>query len=99
MVVLGPAKLVSVWLVTNANMPGFRLLEICDPGEVPSGLAEHDESEVVLQYLESADDDAEELDDFILTALQVQSWMIAEVIHRARIVKRSAQKILGGNAR
>lgn len=86
-------KLVSVWRVTNPNMPGLKLLEICDAGSSPSGLDERDDvSELVLQYLQQPDDDAEELDDLVLTALQVQSWSIASVIHSARAAKRCAQQ-------
>jgi len=79
-------------------MPGLRLLEICDADTNPSGLGEHDATELVLQYLQHADDDAEELDDLVLTAMQVQSWAIASAICNARVAKRCARKVLGGGA-
>lgn len=88
----GAAKLISVWLVTNPTLPGFRMFNICNPDERPDVLGDHDEAEVVLQYLEHADEDGEDLDDFVLTALQVQSWQIAHAIHAARLAKRAMKK-------
>lgn len=91
----GPPKVITVWLVTDATLPGFRLFEICNPDEKPDGLGDHDEASVVLQYLEYPGENGEELDDLVLTALQVHSWQIAHSIHSARIARRAMRRALG----